>query len=116
MVVRVAGLSEVVRGFRRCAQATSREFQREMKRVAEPVAVSAREKVSRYPGASVGTIVPRAQGVTSVFVTQKARKKTGLRPDFGGVQQRRLDEALNENEKAIERGFEDAADRILALF
>lgn len=116
MAVRVEGLREVVRGFNRSARATKREFQLELKKVAEPVAAAGREKISRYQGASVGTIVPRAQGVTSVFVTQKARKKTGLRPDFGGVQQRRLDEALNENEDVIERGFGEAADRIVALF
>lgn len=115
MAVQIKGLQEVVRGFNRVHRATSRQIQAELKKAAEPVATSAREKVSRYPGASVGTIGPRAAGA-SVFVTQRARKVTGLRGDFGGLQQRRLDEALNENEDGIELRLERALDRIVDLF
>lgn len=115
MAVQVKGLQEVVRGFNRCHRATSREIQKHLKLAAEPVAASGREKISRYTGASTGTISPRAAGA-SVFVTQRARKVTGLRPDFGALQQRRLDEALNEKEDVIEQRVEQALDRIVDLF
>lgn len=111
MAVRVQGLQETVRAFNKLDRTVSREIQRELKKAAEPVTQAGREKISRYPGASIGTISPRATGA-SVFVTQKARKKTGLRPDFGGLQQRRLDEALNENEDRVIEGIEDFLDLI----
>jgi hypothetical protein len=115
MAVLIRGLTEVVRGFNKVHRATSREIQRELKKAAEPVATSGREKISRYPGASTGTINPRAAGA-SVYVTQRARKVTGQRPDFGALQQRRLDEALNEHEDEVERGVEAALDRLVRLF
>lgn len=115
MAVQIKGLQEVVRGFNRVHRATSRQIQAELKKAAEPVATAGREKISRYAGASVGTIGPRASGA-SVFVTQRARKVTGLRGDFGGLQQRRLDEALNENEDVIETRVEQALDRLVAMF
>lgn len=115
MAVQIKGLHEVVRGFNKVHRATSREIQTELKKAAEPVATAGREKISRYTGASVGTITPRASGA-SVFVTQRARKVTGLRGDFGGLQQRRLDEALNENEDVVERRVENALDRLVDMF
>ncbi len=115
MAVYIRGLGGVIRGFNRIQRATSREIQTELKKAAEPVAQSARQKISRYAGASVGTITPRAAGA-SVFVTQRARKVTGLRGDFGGLQQRRLDEALNENADGVERGVEAALDRLTSAF
>lgn len=115
MAVQISGLQEVVRGFSRVQRSTSREIQRELKKAAEPVVSSGREKISRYEGASTGTIRPRARGA-SVWVTQGARKVSGLRGDFGGLQQRRLDEALAENESGVEAGVEAALDRIVAIF
>lgn len=115
MAVVISGLSEVVRGFNKVNRATSREIQAGLKKAAEPVTASAREKVSRYPGASAGTIRPRARSA-SVYVTQNARKVTGLRGDFGSLQQRRLDEALHENESQVERGVQDAIDRLVDMF
>jgi hypothetical protein len=111
MAVRITGLQETVRAFNKLDRAVSREIQRELKKAAEPVETAGREKISRYAGASVGTIRPRAAG-SSVWITQKARKVTGLRPDYGFLQQRRLDEALNENEDKVEANLEDFLDRL----
>ncbi len=113
MAVYVRGLQEVVRGFNKIDRTISREIQKELKKAAEPVVTSGRSKIGAYAGASTGTIGPRASGA-SVFVTQRARKVTGKRPDFGALQQRRLDEALGENEAGVIRGVEQALDNLTA--
>lgn len=110
MAVHAKGLDEVIRGFTRLDKRLAKETRDELKKVAEPVLQAGRSKISRYQGAKVSSIRPRARGA-SVYVTQNARKVTGHRGDFGALQQRRLDEALDENESKVERGVEDFLDR-----
>lgn len=82
--------------------------------VAEPVAASARQRISKYTGASTGTIQPRSTAGGMVFVRQNARKRTGKRPDFGSLQMRAgLIPALDENEGRIVSGLEAALDRLI---
>lgn len=110
MAVRVKGLSETVRAFNKLDRSLGRELQRELKKVAEPVVRSGQSKIGRYAGASVSTIGPRASGA-SVFVTQRAKKVTGKRGDFGQLQMRKLEEALDENERKVINRIEDFLDR-----
>lgn len=82
--------------------------------VAEPVAASARQRISAYAGARTNTIRPKATGVGTVYVRQNARKRTGKRPDFGSLQMRKgLIPALGQNEERIERGLESALDQLI---
>lgn len=113
--VRITGLKETVRAFNKIDKGLIRNVQKGLKRAAEPVAVSARAKVSQYRGASVGTISPRARGA-SAFVTQRARKVTGKRGDFGALQMRRLVEALDENREEVVRAVERELDDLLNDF
>jgi hypothetical protein len=93
--VRVKGLRETQRALGKCEGGVGKTMLAAGKAAAEPVAVSAREKIGRYAGASVGTIRPRAS-VRGAFVTQGARKVTGLRGDYGKLQMGLMIEALDE--------------------
>jgi hypothetical protein len=108
--VRVKGLREVDRAFRQMDKESSKALRAAMVEAAVPVAASARDKISRYQGASVSTIRPRAVA-RGAFVTQGARKVTGLRGDFGALQMRRLGEALDENQAVVM----EKAERVIDL-
>jgi hypothetical protein len=109
--LRVEGIREVQAAFRSVSRDLATQFGEDLKRAAEPVASSARDKISRYRGASLGTIRPRRRGPV-VYVEQAKRKVTGRRGDFGGLQMRHgLIPALEENEGQIFATVSDALDR-----
>ena len=96
--VRVRGLRETQRALQKVNKEAAKTVRDALKEATEPVASDARSRLSRYAGASVGTIGPRATN-RGVFVTQRARKKTGKRGDFGVLQmQEVLVPALEEHE------------------
>lgn len=105
------GLRETIRAFNRLAVEVGPEIKRELLDLAEPVAVTARGFISRYTGASTQTIGPRSSTL-GAYVTQRARKVTGQRGDFGTLQQRRMEEALEQHVDDIGSGLEDALDRL----
>lgn len=110
--VRVTGLRETLSALNKINREAAKTVRNELKTAAEPVAATAREKLSRYPGASVKTIGPRAV-TRGVYVTQRARKVTGLRGDFGALQMRRvLIPALAEHEDSIVKEVDDALSRL----
>lgn len=91
------GLRETQRALGKCEGDTGKAMLLAAKVAAEPVAASARSKLARYPGASVTTVRARAS-VRGAFVTQGAKKVTGKRGDFGGLQMTHvLMPALDEN-------------------
>lgn len=110
------GLNEVVRGFNKLNRTAAREIQKELKKAAVPVVDTSKELLSRYTGASVGTIRPRASGA-SIYVTQGARKVTGKRGDFGVLQQHRvLEVALDERQGEVVEILERQLDTFLDNF
>ena len=106
--VNVKGYREVIRALNRTDKETKKTLKDALKAAAEPVAADARSLIAKYQGASVSTIQPRV--VTSgVYVTQRAKKKTGKRPDFGSLQMRRgLIPALYDHENDIVDGVDHA--------
>jgi hypothetical protein len=98
--VRVKGLREVDRAFRKTDKESSKALRAGLLEAARPVAATARDKIGQYGGANVTAIRPRAVA-RGAFVTQGARKVTGLRGDFGALQMRRLGEALDENQAEV---------------
>src|SRR3954469_23745052 len=95
--VRVKGLREFQRAVGRASKETKKTVRDGLKQAAGPVVEAARAKEGKWAGSSVGTIGPRLTQ-RSVFVTQRARKVSGLRPDFGALQMREaFIPALNEN-------------------
>lgn len=108
--VRVRGLRETQRALNQVNRRAARAVRERLKKAAEPVAVSARERLSRYQGSSVQTISPRASG-GNVFVTQRKKRVTGLRPDFGSLTMREaLIPALHEHEDELVQEVEEALD------
>lgn len=102
--VKTTGLREAQRAFRKLQLEVGHELREALREVAEPVAATARDKISVYPGASVGTIGPRVVQA-GAMVTQRAAKVTGLRPDFGSLQMTRgMIPALDEHEQEVEEG------------
>ncbi len=99
--VRVHGLREVNAAFRKVDSSLAREFGNDLKKAAAPVVAAARSKETRWRGASINTIRAKRSG-PRVFVEQSARKKTGLRGDFGALQMRSaLEPALDERANAV---------------
>lgn len=83
-----------------------------LKEAAEPVRREAQSLVSQYAGAKTSTIGPRVT-TSGVYVTQRARKKTGLRADFGALQMvKGFIPALEHNVDEVEDGAERALDTI----
>lgn len=111
--VRVKGYRETMRALTKVEKETARAVRRELREVAQPVADTAKQKLSRYAGASLGTIGPKVT-TKGVFVTQRKKKVTGLRPDFGVLQMTEaLMPALDEHEDDIVHGLEDALDHLI---
>jgi hypothetical protein len=110
MAVRIRGLRETERAFRKMSGDLDDELRKGLKKAGEPVAETARGKISRYRGASIGTIAPRLARGTTVFVTQRARKVTGKRGDFGSLQMKKLFESLEEREGDVIRQLEQVLD------
>jgi len=111
--VRLRGLRELDRALGKVNKQAQKTVRDALKDVASRTVVpSAKSKLTRYPGASVGTIGPKAVA-KGVFVTQRAKKVTGLRPDFGRLQMTHvLEPALEENQTQVLDEVEDALDRL----
>jgi len=111
--VRVKGYRETMQALHKVNRGVEKSWRDAFKKAAEPIAASARQKLGRYSGASISTIGPKVS-VSGVFVTQRARKVTGLRADFGALQMTQalipaLDEHENDVVRGVERSFDDLA-------
>lgn len=114
----MANARVVLRGYRETMSAlqkvdrdTAKVVRDELKQAGESVAVEARSRISRYPGARVSQIGPRATN-RGVFVTQRAKKVTGQHAQFGALQMMHLMAALDSKEADVIRGVEAAFDRL----
>lgn len=113
MPVRVKGLREFQRAVRYASKETKKTVRDGLKEAAGPVVEAARAKEGKWRGASISTIGPRLTG-RSVFVTQRKRKVTGRRGDFGALQMREaFIPALEENAEETVRAVEHALDHLL---
>lgn len=109
--VQVEGLRELQRALDKVNRDAKKRVNGALLEAAKPVSDTARAKVSRYSGAAYQRISPRAR-VGLVVVEDRARKVTGLRPDFGSLIMRRLDESLEEHEDEVRREVEKALDKL----
>jgi hypothetical protein len=110
--IRVQGLREVQRALKQCEGGLDKQMRAAGKAAAEPVAASAKDKIGRYRGASLGTIRPRAS-VRGAFVQQGARKVTGKRGDFGVLQMGLLIDALEEEREQALTIYESRIDQLV---
>jgi hypothetical protein len=87
--VRVRGLRELHRDFKKMSKELGKEVDAELKKAAEPVRDDARSRFSGYSARSAAGYRVRSRGFGTVVVEQSRRKTTGQRPDFGSLQMRR---------------------------
>lgn len=111
--VRVRGLDDTVRAFRRLESDVPKQIQKDLKTAVEPVRLESIRLISRFQGASIRTIRPRARGA-SAFVTQGARKVTGKRGDWGRRQQLLMEDALRDKQGAVMENVEGVLDKLIA--
>lgn len=110
--VRVDGLRELDRALAKINRDAQKRVREALMEEARPVSDTAKQKLSRYQGAQIGKISPRAR-VGVITVEDRARKVSGLRPDFGSlIMARGLEPALDEHEGDVVRGVERALDRL----
>ena len=108
--LRVENLREFLRAVNKIEREEKKVIKDRLAKVAEPIAGSARQRLGRFAGANLAAIGPRV--VTSgVFVTDRAKKVTGKRGDFGGlIMTVGLLPALEEHADEAVRELEDALD------
>ena len=109
--VRVRGLNETLRALNKIQRGAHKQVMGGLLKAGDPVRGAWAGKLDRYPGASTATIQPRMT-TKSVFVTQRARKTTGRRGDFGALQMRHGLAALFEEADNTRKAAEDAIDEL----
>lgn len=85
--IRVKGYRETARALQRVNKGAKLALYSGLRDAAEPIAEDARSRLGGYQGLKTSTIRPRV-GVRGVYITQGAKKTSGLRPDFGALQMR----------------------------
>lgn len=84
----------------------------DLKEAVEPVVLSGREKIARFPGARVARIRPVVT-MRAVIVRQSEPKRGGKRADFGRRQTMALRDALEENQDEVVDRLERSLDRLV---
>lgn len=87
--VRVRGLRELQRDFKKMSGDLNKEVDRELKEAAGIVSEEARSRFVAYNSGSAAGFRPRVKGFGRAFVEQSRRRKTGKRPDYGALQMRK---------------------------
>ena len=111
--VRIVGLRETQRAFARMTGGMDAALRAGLHAAVEPIVLDIRRK-EIWPGASVSTIGPafRARGVA---VTQRKRKVTGKRGDYGSLQMTHaFIPGLQENAEETEQACAKALDVLFA--
>ena len=108
--VHLRGYRETMRALEQVQRGAGKAMLKGLALSAEPVRQDWISRLQRYEGVSTGTIGPKVL-TKGVLVTQRARKRTGLRGDFGAIQMRHGLEALfskqDETLKAVEHFLDD---------
>lgn len=112
--VRVTGYKETIRSLKDMERGTAAAIRLGLRQAAQPIADDAKQLIGAYPGASLGTIGPRVNQ-RGVSISQRAKKRTGHRPDFGALQMTAgLLPALDEHEDDVVRDVTEAVDILIA--
>lgn len=115
MPVAVKGYREFVRACDRAGAETRKEVRAAFREVGEGVREEWTRRFSRIdPRSAAGYRV--SVRTTGVSVRQSLRKTTGLRPDYGELQQRYGLGVLRDQEPAIEGRLEHAIDKVADHF
>lgn len=111
--VHVRGLAELQRDLGKVSKQAEKSVRDGLKHAAVPVLEAAKQNEGRWRGSKPGSIGIRATR-RSVFVTQRARKVSGLRRDFGALQMREaFIPALEENAAEVSQLVEHELGNLL---
>jgi hypothetical protein len=114
--VRVEGLRELNAALGKFAKDAQKELQKELRAVAEPIAADTRSRLGGLGGRTVAG-VSAGSSAGAAIVRQRARRTTGLRPDFGALQMRRgFLPALKAGEPGVIRAVDEMLDRLAGQF
>lgn len=104
--VRVKGLKELQRDFRKLDRETAKEVRQGLREAAEPVRQEAQALFSSIDASSAAGYKVRVRQ-RGVAVEQSRRRKTGKRPDYGSLQMRRaLLPALGRRQDEVIKGVD----------
>lgn len=109
----MTGVRETVAALNKVSREAPKVVTNELKTAGAPVERDAASRVSRYRG-TTQKFRTRVKGRGSVFVQGTARKRSGKRGDFGSLQQRHLEAALDANQDKVRQELENALDRLTA--
>lgn len=110
--VKVKGLRELRRDFRRIDKSLDKEVREGLKQAAEPVRQAAADLFSGVDARSAAGYKVRVRQ-RGVAVEQSRKRTTGLHPEFGTLQMRRaLLPALASREGEVVEAVEDILDRL----
>jgi hypothetical protein len=87
--VRVRGLRELQRDFKKMGGGLNKDIDRELRQAGQIVADEARSRFAGISAASAAGFRPRTRGFGRVVVEQRKGRTTGLRGDYGALQMRR---------------------------
>lgn len=116
--VRIRGLAELQRDFRKISKDLTKELRDELKEAAEPVREAAEQKAltgirnmprsPHWAGMRVGVA-----GRGMVYVVPRARRRGGSgRANLKGLLQEQMDAALDEKQREVLNGVERMLDRL----
>lgn len=110
--VRVRGLRELQRDFRKMSGDLSKEVRQGLREAAEPVRQEAAALFASVSADSAAGYKVRVRQ-RGVAVEQSRRRTTGLRPDYGRLQMgRALIPALERRQGEVIKGVEKTLDRL----
>ena len=118
--IRVKGLKELTRDFRKLSKTLSKEVTRELREAAQPVATGAEQlavgrirNMSRSPQWAVMRIgVSNAMGTVKMVPQQRGGRSSG-RPNLKGLLlEKAMDPALEENADKVKDNINDVLDNI----
>ena len=111
--VRVRGLRELQRDFKKMGGGLNKDIDRELREAGQIVADDARSRFSGISASSAAGFRPRTRGFGRVVVEQRKGRTTGRRGDYGALQMRRaLLPALGAKQDEVVKALDQMLGRL----
>lgn len=110
--VRVENYRETMRALNKVDKGIRDLFKDAFKEVGQPIAEDVAQRLVGFQGISLGTIGPKVT-TKGMFITQRKRKVTGKRGDFGSLQMTRgFLPAAEDNQDRVDEELEKVFERL----
>lgn len=109
--VKVEGLRDLLKDTAKAEKSTKKAVRDELKEAGEIVREEWRRRFTVVDAHSASRFRVSVRQ-TGIYVQQGLRKKTGLRPDYGGLQMRYGRDVLKDKQEAVVQRMEKAADHV----